>query len=131
MTSIPTMHKIALAVMALYGLVTIAGGILGYVQKTSYHSVISGSIAGLLLLGCALGMFRKPFWSSLGALIVSLALGGFFISRVVRAKPSPENNDTISTIAHAVGPVMIAGSVMVIVTAVLALVFSSGTADGK
>jgi uncharacterized membrane protein (UPF0136 family) len=52
----------------IFGLLTIAGGVMGYLKAGSAISLISGSISGLLLLGAA---FLLP-----GQVIAGLALGG-------------------------------------------------------
>jgi len=65
----------------LYGLVSIVGGVLGYVRKDSVPSLVAGGACGLILLLCGVGIFKGPrtaFLSLLGAALVSLALGGFF-----------------------------------------------------
>ena len=52
----------------IFGLLTIAGGVMGYVKAGSTASLIAGSISGVLLLVAA---FLLP-----GQLVVGLALGG-------------------------------------------------------
>jgi uncharacterized membrane protein (UPF0136 family) len=51
----------------IFGLLTIAGGVMGYVKAGSTASIIAGSIAGILLLIAA--------WLIPGNLAVGLALG--------------------------------------------------------
>src|SRR5207244_11843846 len=60
MNGVPTTHWIAVAIIALYGLVSVVGGILGYVRAESVPSLVAGGIAGLLLLLCAAGVFYAP-----------------------------------------------------------------------
>ncbi|MEP6822379.1 MAG: TMEM14 family protein [Chthoniobacterales bacterium] len=52
----------------LFGLLTIAGGIMGFVKAGSTASIIAGSISGILLLMAA---FLLP-----GNLVAGLVLGG-------------------------------------------------------
>jgi uncharacterized membrane protein (UPF0136 family) len=68
----------------IFGVLTIAGGIIGYASKGSVPSIIAGSIAGVLLL---LGAFLLPNHLVLGLaidLIVSLLLAGQFIPKFIQ-----------------------------------------------
>ncbi|HEV7402462.1 MAG TPA: TMEM14 family protein [Chthoniobacteraceae bacterium] len=64
----------------LFGLMTIAGGVMGYVKAQSKASLIAGGISGLLLLtaGVLVSMKVLPAALILG-LVVSLALAFKFI----------------------------------------------------
>ena len=76
-----TRHIAGVATL-LYGLTSIAGGTLGYVRKNSIPSLAAGAACGLILLLCGVGIFKGPkvaFLSLLGAMLVSLALVGFFV----------------------------------------------------
>jgi uncharacterized membrane protein (UPF0136 family) len=66
----------------LYGLTSIVGGTLGYWRKGSIPSLAAGAGCGLILLLCGVGIFKGPkvtFLSLLGAVLVVLALVGFFV----------------------------------------------------
>jgi uncharacterized membrane protein (UPF0136 family) len=52
----------------IFGLLTIVGGVIGYVNKGSMASIVAGSISGILLL---LAAFLLP-----GNALAGLALGG-------------------------------------------------------
>jgi uncharacterized membrane protein (UPF0136 family) len=68
----------------IFGLLTIAGGIMGYVSKGSMPSIIAGSISGLLLLVAA---FVLPTHAALGlalAAIVSVLLAGRFVPAFIK-----------------------------------------------
>jgi uncharacterized membrane protein (UPF0136 family) len=117
MTNIPMMHLIAAGVTAIYGLVSLVGGIMGF-MKGSVASLIAGGIAGVLLLMCAFGVPRLPIWSLAGAIVVSLALLGRFGVAVVR-------NFDLSERAGVVAFVMTVGGVLVILAAAIALATSS------
>ena len=61
-----------------FGVVTIAGGVMGFVKANSRASIIAGSIAGALLLGAG---YLASTGSRAGAvlgLVVSVALAGRF-----------------------------------------------------
>src|SRR5438094_10454904 len=83
-SSVPTTQMIALGITALYGLVSIVGGITGYVRADSWASLVAGGIAGVLLLLCAAGVFYRPALSLSAAIIISIALLGRFLPNVVR-----------------------------------------------
>ena len=68
----------------VFGLLTIAGGIVGYVKAGSVASIIAGSITGVLLLVAA---FLLPEHRTAGlatALVVSLLLAAQFVPKFIR-----------------------------------------------
>jgi len=68
----------------VFGFLTIAGGVAGYVKAGSTVSIIAGAIAGLLLLAAG---FLLPGHYATGlsiALIVSLLLAAQFIPKFMR-----------------------------------------------
>jgi len=68
----------------VFGLLTIAGGIVGYVKAGSVASIIAGSITGVLLLVAA---FLLPEHRTAGlatALIISLLLAAQFVPKFLR-----------------------------------------------
>ena len=68
----------------LFGLLTIAGGIIGYVKAGSVASVIAGSITGILLL---VGAFLLPEHRAIGlatVFIISLLLLAQFAPKFIR-----------------------------------------------
>jgi uncharacterized membrane protein (UPF0136 family) len=74
MDKMPTFHLAAVALTAIYGLVSLVGGTIGYLKANSVASLVAGGLAGVLLLLCAAGTTRWPFGSLMGAVIVSLVL---------------------------------------------------------
>jgi len=62
-----------------YGLVSLIGGIIGFVSKGSVASIVAGGISGAVLLFGAYLLPRKPKGALITLLIVSLALAGRFI----------------------------------------------------
>jgi uncharacterized membrane protein (UPF0136 family) len=65
----------------VFGILTIAGGILGYVKAGSVISVIAGSISGILLL---LAAWLMPDYQAAGlivALVISVLLAGQFVPK--------------------------------------------------
>ena len=68
----------------VFGLLTIAGGVMGYVSKGSLPSIIAGSVCGVLLVVAA---FLLPTHAALGlalAGIVALLLAGRFVPAFVK-----------------------------------------------
>ena len=70
--------------LIVFGILTIAGGVIGYVKAGSMPSIIAGSISGILLLVAA---FLLPDYRVAGlavGLIISLLLAGQFIPKFIR-----------------------------------------------
>jgi uncharacterized membrane protein (UPF0136 family) len=90
-------------VVMLYALLNIGGGVAGYFEKNSLPSLISGIVAGILLLGGAALAVSKPRAGYIIATIVAVADLGFFATRYMKS--------------HAVWPalVMIVASVVVLI----------------
>ncbi len=68
----------------IFGLLTIAGGIMGYVKAGSTASIIAGSLSGILLL---LAAFLLPNYFAFGlglAALVSLLLAGRFVPAFIK-----------------------------------------------
>jgi uncharacterized membrane protein (UPF0136 family) len=68
----------------VFGVLTIAGGVLGYVKAGSVASIIAGSITGVLLLVAA---FLLPEHRAIGlatAFIISLLLAAQFAPKFIR-----------------------------------------------
>lgn len=73
----------------VFGLLTLVGGVMGYVKAHSAASLIAGGVSGALLITSALllpGYLRAGL---IMALIVSLALAGRFIPALVQGKMNP------------------------------------------
>lgn len=70
-------------IVALYGLLVLAGGIIGYLKAGSEASLVMGGISGLLLLIFSGGMFSKKYFKKavFFTLILTLILDAFFSYR--------------------------------------------------
>ena len=68
----------------VFGVLTIAGGIVGYVKAGSVASIIAGSITGVLLLVAAFLLPEHRMVGLATALIVSLLLAAQFIPKLLR-----------------------------------------------
>lgn len=62
----------------IYGLLTLAGGIMGYVKAGSTASLMAGGISGILILVCAMLYLQKKPLGLYGLTVLSLALAGWF-----------------------------------------------------
>jgi uncharacterized membrane protein (UPF0136 family) len=117
MNGMPTMHLVAAAATGLYGLVSITGGILGY-MKGSTVSLVAGGIAGVLLILAAVGISRWPTASLIVALILALLLVGRFGMALLT------RGEQLTTVLYNTSIVMVVGGVIVIVCSALA--FTAG-----
>jgi uncharacterized membrane protein (UPF0136 family) len=68
----------------VFGLLTIVGGVIGYVKANSTASIIAGSISGILLLGAAFLLADHLALGLAVAALVSILLAGRFIPAFVR-----------------------------------------------
>ena len=68
----------------VFGVLTILGGIVGYVKAGSVASIIAGSITGVLLLVTAFVLPEHRMVGLATALIVSLLLAAQFIPRFLQ-----------------------------------------------
>jgi len=94
MTTISVKQKVAAILAGLYGVVSLTGGIIGYVTKDSIPSLAAGGGAGVLLILCAAGAFYKPLWALLGAAVIAMVLLGRFLPALIR-----QLNDSESAIS--------------------------------
>ena len=68
----------------IFGILTIAGGIVGYVKAGSAPSIIAGSITGVLLLIGAWILPEHQVAGLITVLIVSLLLAAQFVPKFIR-----------------------------------------------
>jgi uncharacterized membrane protein (UPF0136 family) len=68
----------------VFGVLTIAGGIVGYVKAGSVASIIAGSITGVLLLVAALLLPAHRTIGLATALLVSVLLAAQFLPKFLR-----------------------------------------------
>ena len=74
----------------IFGVLTIIGGIIGYVKAGSWASIIAGSIAGVLLLIAGSLLPEHQAAGLATGLVVSLLLAAQFIPKFLRTgKPMP------------------------------------------
>ena len=81
---LPQSMEVTKIYFILFGVLTIAGGIVGYVKAGSVASIIAGSITGILLLVAA---FLLPQHRGVGlatALVISLLLAAQFVPKFLQ-----------------------------------------------
>jgi uncharacterized membrane protein (UPF0136 family) len=100
---------IAVGVVAGYGVLSLVGGVMGYVKAKSRASLIAGGVSGLLLIGSAALATTHPVAGFIIASVISLALVARFARSAIAKRPSP------------VAYVMVGGGLAVLVTAGIAL----------
>jgi uncharacterized membrane protein (UPF0136 family) len=103
-------QTLALVVTAGYGILSLAGGVIGFVKAGSRASLIAGGASGVLLIGSALLGLSQPVVGLVVGSVVSAALIARFAKSAFGAGAKP------------VGRVMVLGGLAVLVTAGLALV---------
>ncbi len=69
----------AVVVVALYGLFSLIGGLIGYLKAKSTASLVAGALSGVLLLLCAYGIGQGSRIALLGSLVIACALGARFV----------------------------------------------------
>lgn len=63
----------------IFGILTIAGGAMGYVKAKSVASIAAGGISGLLLIAAGVLISTKTQAGLILGLLISIALAGRFI----------------------------------------------------
>lgn len=103
------LQTIAIAIAAGYGVLSLAGGVMGYVKAKSRASLIAGGLSGLILIGGALLAINNPVVGLTLVAVVSAALVGRFAKSALRKGSSP------------VAYVMVGGGLIALATAGFAL----------
>ncbi len=74
----------------IFGIVTLIGGVIGYMQAGSAMSLVSGGVSGAAILASAIAYMKNKAWGYYALVILSALLGGFFIYRMVQTgNPMP------------------------------------------
>ncbi len=68
----------------IFGLLTIAGGVMGFVSKGSVASIVAGSISGILLLVAAFLLPGNIVAGLVLAAVVSILLAGRFVQAFIK-----------------------------------------------
>jgi uncharacterized membrane protein (UPF0136 family) len=68
----------------IFGVLTIGGGLMGYIKVHSSASLIAGGISGVLLLVAGWLVPQQPSGGLILGLITSLLLAGYFIPKFMR-----------------------------------------------
>src|SRR4051812_22326413 len=79
-----SMYEITRIYLFIFGALTIAGGVMGYVKAASKASLIAGSISGVLLLVAGWLIATKPQAGIILGLVISLALAGQILPKFLK-----------------------------------------------
>jgi uncharacterized membrane protein (UPF0136 family) len=72
------------------GILTILGGVMGYVKAGSMASLIAGSVSGLVLLGAGGLLYAGKVDSGLIlGILITVAIAGQFVPKVMQGKAAP------------------------------------------
>ncbi|MDF5708204.1 MAG: TMEM14 family protein [Nostoc sp. S4] len=69
-----------------YGILAIAGGIIGYIQAKSQVSLLSGGISGLLLIIAAYLQLQGQTLGLIFAVLITAVLVVFFVFRLAKTR---------------------------------------------
>jgi uncharacterized membrane protein (UPF0136 family) len=69
-----------------YGILTLIGGIMGYVKAKSQASLISGLVSGSLLILAGIAQLMGQSWGLILAAAISAALAIVFVIRLVKTR---------------------------------------------
>ncbi|MGL5059742.1 MAG: TMEM14 family protein [Microcoleus sp.] len=78
--------NIGIAAAIGYGILTLVGGIMGYLKAKSQASLISGIVSGLLLIFAGTAQLMGQSWGLTLAAGISAVLVIVFISRLVKTQ---------------------------------------------
>jgi uncharacterized membrane protein (UPF0136 family) len=70
----------------IFGALSILGGLMGFLKKSSWISLIAGGLCGVLLIIAGLMLREKPTPGLVLGLVISLALAGQFGMTLMHAK---------------------------------------------
>jgi uncharacterized membrane protein (UPF0136 family) len=70
----------------VFGVLTIIGGIMGYVKAKSLASIISGSVCGIVLIGASFMFPARPIIGGVVGLLISVLLAGKFVPDYVHKR---------------------------------------------
>ncbi len=76
--------KVTATIVCIYGLLTLIGGIFGYVKGGSSVSLISGGLFGAALLASAYSISKGKLTAQYVALILTFILDGVFTFRYAK-----------------------------------------------
>ena len=71
--------SLTIAVIMVYGVFCLAGGLVGYLKAKSVASLITGSLAGITIMVCGEEMIQGHRVAALIVLVIALLLFGRFL----------------------------------------------------
>ncbi len=76
--------KVTATIVFIFGLLIALGGLMGYVKSGSQASLISGSLFGIILIGCAYFISKGKIAAQYTALASTFLLDGIFTYRFAK-----------------------------------------------
>jgi uncharacterized membrane protein (UPF0136 family) len=76
--------KVTATIVFVFGLLITLGGLMGYVKSGSQASLISGSLFGIILIGCAYFISKGKIAAQYIALASTFLLDGIFTYRFAK-----------------------------------------------
>lgn len=73
--------KRAAWITLIYGILVLAGGIMGHIKAASTASLIMGGLFGILLIICSFGIFRNQLFPAYVGMLLTFLLTAFFTYR--------------------------------------------------
>lgn len=104
----------------IFGALTLVGGIMGFVKAHSNASLIAGGISGILLIVAGVIFSSNQQASGILAIVVSLALLGFF-GKGLLADKSGQPPEKIKAARGRAIPMLVLSTVSVVLSAVVLL----------
>ena len=96
--------KLKAYLIILYGLIILAGGIIGHIKAGSTASLISGLFFGVLLIASGIGMIKESVLAYFSGIVLLAVLLIFFCYRFyITAKFMPPGMLALVTLAVMVG----------------------------
>jgi uncharacterized membrane protein (UPF0136 family) len=102
----------------VFGALTLVGGIMGFVKAHSMASLIAGGLSGILLIVAGAMFTNQQQNAAILALVVSLALVGFFGKGLLGSTEGKTEAQVKSSRGRAI-PMLVLGSVSVVLSAVV------------
>jgi uncharacterized membrane protein (UPF0136 family) len=117
-------YKVAATIIALYGVLSIVGGIVGYVNANSRASLIAGGLLGAILVLSAIGMNYAPRTALVVGIVTALLIGGRFGSKL--ATNASKLREFVTSPSGRWPVAMTSGAIIVIAVSAIAMASGGG-----
>ena len=76
----------SIVALIVYGVVAIAGGLIGFLKSQSKASIISGSISGSGLICAGVAAAQNQAWGKIAGMAIATLLVIIFVVRLIKTK---------------------------------------------